>query len=64
MPQDSTRHLAPARVARATGALYLGFILASVLADRLGHIGLGSAHQVYDAIGTDVGGFRLGLVVA
>ena len=64
MPQDSTRHLAPARVARATGALYLGFILASVLADRLGHIGLGSAQQVYDAIVADVGGFRLGLVVA
>jgi hypothetical protein len=44
--------------------LYLAFILASVLADRLGHIGLGEPQQVYLAIVTNTWSFRLGLVVA
>lgn len=51
-------------VARAAGGFYLGFILASVLADVLGHIGLGSAEQVYQSIMVSLGLFRLGLVVA
>jgi len=57
-------HLAPGKVARITGGFYLGFILASVLADRLGHIGLGEAQHVYQAIVTDEGSYRLGLVIA
>lgn len=52
------------KVARITGGLYLAYILASVLADKLGHIGPGSAEQVYQAIATDPWSFRLGLVVA
>jgi hypothetical protein len=64
MPADMTDHLTQDKVARITGGLYLGYILASVLADRLGHIGLGTAQQVYQAIVTDEGPFRLGLVVA
>jgi hypothetical protein len=51
-------------VARIAGGFYLGFILASVLADALGHLGLGNAQQVYEATLTDVSAFRLGLVVA
>jgi hypothetical protein len=57
-------HLAQDKVARITGGFYLAYILASVLADSLGHIGLGTAPQVYQAIVTDAGWFRLGLVVA
>ena len=57
-------HLAPGRVARITGGLYLAFILASVLATLLGHIGLGTAQQVYQAIATNPWSFRLALVVA
>jgi hypothetical protein len=57
-------HLALDRVARVTGGFYLAFILASVLADMLGHIGLGDAQQVYQSIVTDASSFRLGLVVA
>ena len=38
------------RVARIAGGFYLAFILASVLADMLGHIGRGSAQQVYRSI--------------
>jgi len=53
-----------AGLARATGALYLAYIAASVLADRLGHIGLGSAQQLYGATLTDGLAFRAGLVVA
>ena len=56
--------LAPAKVARITGGLYLAYILASVLATMLGQIGLGGAQQVYQAIATNEGSFRLGLVIA
>ena len=57
-------HLAPGKMARITGGLYLAYILASVLATMLGQIGLGTAPQVYQAIVTNEGSFRLGLVVA
>jgi hypothetical protein len=59
-----TDQLAQNKLARITGGVYLAYILASVLADRLGHIGLGSAQQVAQAISTHAGLFRLGLVVA
>jgi hypothetical protein len=64
MSPRTTDHLAPGRVVRITGGLYLGFILASVLADLLGHIGIGEAQQVYQTIITNPVSFRLGLVVA
>ena len=57
-------HMAMDKVARITGGVYLAYILASVLATMLGQIGLGSAEQVYQAIVTNEGSFRLGLVVA
>ncbi len=56
--------LARSRVARITGGFYLAYILASVLATMLGQIGLGTASQVYQAMMTNEGSFRLGLVVA
>jgi hypothetical protein len=64
MDSNITDHLAPHKVARLTGGLYVAYILASVLADVLGHIGLGTAQQVYQAIVTNAFSFRLGLVVA
>jgi hypothetical protein len=57
-------HLAPGKLARITGGFYLAFILASVLASALGHIGPGDAPPVYQAIVTNGGSFRLGLVIA
>jgi hypothetical protein len=57
-------HLTQNRIARITGALYLTFIIASVLADALGHIGISEAQQLYQTIVTNIGSFRLGLVVA
>ena len=64
MPTSTIDHLAPDKVARIAGGFYLAFILASVLASTLGHIGLGTAQQVYQAIATDEWLFRLGLVGA
>ena len=57
-------HLAQDKMARITGGFYLAYFVASVLADMLGQIGRGDAQQVYQAIGTNEGSFRLGLVVA
>jgi hypothetical protein len=56
--------LAPDKVARITGGFYLTYILASVLATVLAGIGLGTASQVYQAMMTNEGSFRLGLVIA
>jgi hypothetical protein len=64
MAPNITDHLAPDKVARITGGFYLAYILASVLATMLANIGLGDAQQVYQAIVTNEGSFRLGLVIA
>src|SRR5674476_537992 len=64
MSPNITGHLAQDKVARITGGFYIAYILASVLANAMGHIGLGEAQQVYQAIVTNVGSFRLGLVIA
>ena len=64
MSPNITDHLAPVKVARITGGFYLAYIVASVLATMLAQIGLGEAQQVYQAIVTNEGSFRLGLVIA
>ena len=64
MSPNITDHLAPEKVARIAGGFYLTYILASVLATMLANIGLGDAQQVYQAIVTNEGSFRLGLVIA
>lgn len=61
--QSTVNTLARSKVARITGGCYVGFILASVLADKLGHIGLGSAQQIYESVVADPTSFRLALVV-
>jgi hypothetical protein len=64
MSSTNTYHLPRDKIARITGGLYLAFILASVLADTLGHIGISDAEQLYQTIVTSLGSFRLGLVIA
>lgn len=64
MSPNSIDRLAQDTVARIAGGFYLAYILASVFADLLGHIGLGDAQQVEQAITTNAWSFRLGLVVA
>ena len=56
--------LAPRAVARITGGVYLAYIVANVVADSLGHIGLGTPEQLWGSIVTNPGAFRAGLVVA
>jgi hypothetical protein len=56
-------HLAQDKMARITGGFYLIYILAMVLADTFGHIGRGTAEQVYQGIVTNEGSFRVGLVI-
>jgi len=57
-------HLTPDKVARIAGGSYLAFVLASVLAGVLGHIGMGGVDEVYRSIVTNAWSFRLALVVA
>ena len=64
MSPNVTDHIALGKVARITGSFYLAYIVASVLASVLGHIGPGDAPPVYQAIVTNEGSFRLGLVIA
>jgi hypothetical protein len=56
--------LPPDKVARIAGGFYLAFVLASILAGVLGHIGMGGVDEVYESIVTNAGSFRLALVVA
>jgi hypothetical protein len=51
-------------MARIAGGFYLAFVLASVLASLLGHIGMGGADQVYQAVLNSPASFRLALVTA
>ncbi len=64
MPTGTVDHLATDKVARIAGGFYLAFVLASVLAGVLGHIGMGGVDQVYQSIVTHTWSFRLALVVA
>ena len=51
-------HIERKTMARITGALYIGFIFTSVLADVLGHIGIGEPEQVFQTIVTAPRSFR------
>jgi len=64
MGPNITDHLGQDKVARITGGFYLGYFVASVLGSMLGHIGPGTAQQVYQAIVTNAWSFRLALVIA
>jgi hypothetical protein len=64
MSFEITDRVAPSTLARLTGGAYLLFMVASVLANALGHIGLGDAQQIYGSITADPRSFRLGLAVA
>jgi hypothetical protein len=64
MSRNITDHLAQDKVARIAGGFYLAFVLASVLAGVLGHIGMGGVDQVYQSIVTNAWSFQLALVIA
>jgi hypothetical protein len=64
MHNGTIEPLSRGKVARITGGVFVAYIVASVLATMLGQIGLGDAQQVYQAIVTNEGSFRLALVLA
>jgi hypothetical protein len=64
MSTNITGRIAPNAVAKIAGGCYLAFILASVLADRLAHIGLGGPQQIYQAFTANALSFRAGIAVA
>jgi hypothetical protein len=49
------------RLARITGGLYLGFVLALTLADVFGHIGIVDVERAYEVATTDPSQFAVGL---
>lgn len=58
MAASIANHLARNRMARVAGGLYIAFVLASILADLLGHIGRGMPQLVYGTILTEFWGHR------
>ncbi len=64
MSSNIDDRLAPDKVARIAGGFFLAFILASVLASVVGHVGLSDPETLYQTITTNVGAFRIGLVSA
>jgi len=57
-------HRARNKMARVAGGLYIAFVLASILADSLTHMGRGTPQLVYETILTSEWSYRLGIVVA
>ena len=64
MSSNVAGHPAQTKRARMAGAFYLAFVVASVLAGLLGHIGIGGDKDVYKTITTHTSLFRFGLVMA
>jgi hypothetical protein len=61
MTMSGTVVLSRQRLARITGALYLGFVVALTLADLFGHIGVGDVERAYEVATTDASQFAVGL---
>lgn len=64
MATGRVHDMAPRSVARLAGGFYLAFVLASVLAGVIGHVGMGGGEQVYESVVTNPVLFRLALVIA
>ena len=64
MSSEITDRVARPTLARITGGSYLLFIVLSVLADLLAHIGLGNAQEIHGSLTASPEAFRGGLVSA
>ena len=62
MSSSDTSNLPRGKIARITGGLYLAFVLALVLADTIGHIGIGEVEQAYEVLTVNPWQFTLGIV--
>jgi hypothetical protein len=56
--------LSPKKVARIAGAFYLAFILFSIIADMIAHLGFGDATKIIQTLITNPSFFRVGFVVS
>ena len=50
------------RLARITGGMYLAFVLAMIVADSVGHIGVSEVQQAFEVLSADPWSFVVGLV--
>ncbi len=62
MSSSVTFELPRQKMARITGGLYLAFVLAMILADTIGHIGIGDLNQAREMLTTNPGQFTVGIV--
>lgn len=62
MSSSVTIELPRQRLARITGGLYLAFVLAMIVADTVGHIGIGEVDQASAVLTADPRQFAVGLV--
>ena len=62
MSSSVTIELPRQKMARITGGLYLAFVLAMIVADTVGHIGVGEVDQAYEVLTADPWQFAVGLV--
>jgi len=62
MSSSVTLELSRHKIARITGGLYLAFVLAMILADTVGHIGIAEVTQAYEVLTTDSRLFAVGIV--
>ncbi len=54
----------PKKVARVAGAFYLAYILASIIADLIAHVGFGDAGTIIKTLTADPAMFRVGFVIS
>lgn len=52
------------KVARMAGAFYLAFILASIVADLIAHVGFGDAAKIIQTLSSNLALFRVGFVIS
>ena len=52
------------KIARVAGAFYLAYILASVIADKIAHLGFGNAEEITQSLTANPFMFRVGFVIS
>lgn len=62
--RDTVLGLSPKIVARFAGAFYLAFILSSIIADAIAHIGFGDATKIIQTLTSNPDLFRVGFVIS
>jgi hypothetical protein len=64
MVSNIVADLSPKKIARFAGAFYLAYILASVIADLISHIGFGDAAKIIQTLTANPALFRVGFVIS